>query len=182
LPNKIHNQIAKGEPNDFSENEIIDVFFQMCKGVKYLHERNLIHRELKPENIFITEDSTIKIADFAIAKYLDEAIKNNMHSRGFNPYLPPEFYQKGKYDIKGDIWSLGVILYELCTLKKPFRNEFWFDLLKEIVESNPPSISENYSKQLGALVELLLSKEPTKRPTIQQILKNNLFNFIYRHE
>ena len=108
----------KGNNNNenkaFEENKIIDWFIEICEGINYIHNKKIIHRDLKLNNIFLTKDNHIKIGDYGISNILF----NKSQSTSF--YLSPEIINGQSYDYKSDIWNLGIILYELTQLKHPF--------------------------------------------------------------
>jgi NIMA (never in mitosis gene a)-related kinase len=87
-----------------------------------MHSQSVLHRDLKTLNIFLTKDNKIKIGDLGVAKILDNIEKDFATSKVGTPYyLSPEVCEDRPYNSKSDIWSLGCILYELCTLKHPFE-------------------------------------------------------------
>ncbi len=103
---------------------IYKILKDICLGLKDIHEKKIVHKDLKPENIFIGDDFNFKIGDFGISKQLnnDNMALTSNHS-GTSNYMAPELIQDGKdgnYDCSADIWSLGCIIYELCEKKKMF--------------------------------------------------------------
>jgi NIMA (never in mitosis gene a)-related kinase len=92
----------------------------MCLGLKHVHDRKIIHRDLKGANVFLTKKGIVKIGDFGIAKVLSHTVQKARTMVGTPYYLSPEIVQSKPYNNKTDIWSLGVMLYELCALKPPF--------------------------------------------------------------
>ena len=117
LLKRIENQKNKY----FKEEEIIDWFIEICEGIKYIHSKNIIYRDLKPQNIFLNKNNDIKIGDFGISKQLINKTKASTKI-GTENYLSPEIIQGQSYDYKSDIWNLGIILYELTQLKHPFED------------------------------------------------------------
>ena len=118
LNDKIKEKKQKNEI--FTEKEILHYFYEILQGLYYLHKNRVLHRDLKTLNIFLTKDNHIKIGDFGVSKKL---INNNIYAYTFvgTPYyLSPEICQNKPYDEKSDVWSLGVLIYELITLNKPF--------------------------------------------------------------
>ena len=104
-----------------TENIVWKFFIQICIGLYHLHSNKILHRDLKTLNIFLTKENKIKIGDLGVAKILDN-IENFATSKVGTPYyLSPEVCEDRPYNNKSDIWSLGCILYELCTLKHPFE-------------------------------------------------------------
>lgn len=99
---------------------MIDWFTQICLAIKHVHDRKIVHRDLKSHNIFITKEGLIKLGDFGIARPLHLTAEKVKTIVGTPYYMSPEICNNQEYSFKTDIWSLGVILYEMCTLKQPF--------------------------------------------------------------
>ncbi len=158
LSTLIKEHKKKGSENLLKEEEILKIFAQICEGVRYLHEeRKMIHRELKPDKLLISSNGTIKIGDFGLSKVFEVGKQYALSQVGTISYMSPEIYDNGKYDYKSDIWALGVILYELCALKRPFENNSSpLALMKLIVEKEPLPIPDVYSTQLKDLLQSLL--------------------------
>jgi len=185
LNDKIKEKKQKNEI--FSENEILQYFYEILQGLYYLHKNRVIHRDLKTLNIFLTENNHIKIGDFGVSKKL---INNNIYAYTFvgTPYyLSPEICQNKPYDEKSDVWSLGVVLYELITLNKPFDSESQMGLFMKILKGKPApinnTIKHSYSQKLINLVlENLLDKDPLTRYSIQQTINSGIFNKFFREK
>ena len=106
----------KGKHKYLSENMVWNFFIQICIGLHYMHSNNILHRDLKTLNIFLTKETKIKIGDLGVAKIL-ENFDNFVTSKVGTPYyLSPEVCEDRPYNSKSDIWSLGCILYEICSL------------------------------------------------------------------
>ena len=112
LTNFLKNKKKKDELLD--EKVIVNWFIQMLFGINVLHSKKVLHRDLKSANIFLTSNKTIKIGDFGISKVLDNTSAKTFVGTPY--YLSPEVCENRPYDFKSDLWSLGCILYELCTL------------------------------------------------------------------
>ena len=185
LNDKIKEKKQKNEK--FAENEILQYFYEILQGLYYLHKNRVIHRDLKTLNIFLTENNHIKIGDFGVSKKL---INNNIYAYTFvgTPYyLSPEICQNKPYDEKSDVWSLGVVLYELITLNKPFDSESQMGLFMKILKGKPApinnTIKHSYSQKLINLVlENLLDKDPLTRYSIQQTINSGIFNKFLRNK
>ena len=91
--------------------------------MKHAHDRKILHRDLKPSNIFLMKDNRIKMGDFGIARVLRNTREKAKTIVGTPYYISPELVESKPYNFKSDIWSLGVVLYELCALKPPFMAE-----------------------------------------------------------
>ena len=185
LNDKIKEKKQKNEL--FIEKEILHYFYEILQGLYYLHKNRVLHRDLKTLNIFLTKDNHIKIGDFGVSKKL---INNNIYAYTFvgTPYyLSPEICQNKAYDEKSDVWSLGVIIYELITLNKPFDSQSQMGLFMKILKGKPApiikTIKHNYSNKLIELVlENLLDKDPLTRYGILQTLNSGVFDKFFREK
>ena len=179
LSQKIENQGT----TYFEEEEIMQTFIQMALAIKYIHDKKILHRDLKGQNIFLMKDGTVKLGDFGIARVLEYSQQFCNTQIGTPYYLSPEICQGKNYNSKTDIWSLGCILYEMCALKHAFDASNLNALIMNIVTAKPSPIPRHYSNDLKDLVDKMLTKDPVKRPNIKQILalpflKNRLSDFL----
>ena len=126
------------EYNKYAEF-IKTILFQICLGIKYIHEKNIIHRNLKPENIFIDNNKIIKIGDFGILKKFNKDRYTNRDVRTFN-YMAPEIIKNEKYNNKVDLWSYGCIIYELITFERCFEDKKINGLFDKIINQNHKNI------------------------------------------
>ena len=170
LSEKIKNQKKN---NYFPENEILDYFIQICFALKHIHDKKIIHRDLKSQNIFLTKKGLVKLGDFGVAKNLQYTWKKASTLIGTPYYLSPEIVMNKPYSFKSDIWSLGVLLYEMMSLKMPFDAVSLPMLTLKIMKGDYPPPPSNYSNDLRNLVSLLLNVSDEKRPNINQILRNS---------
>eukprot|EP00466_Bigelowiella_natans_P011647 jgi/Bigna1/23201/gw1.65.52.1 len=158
----------------FSLDTILDFLLQLCIGLKHIHAQNILHRDIKPSNIFITKGDNgficAHIGDFGIAKVLKEE-SFAMTGIGTPYYLSPEKITKTPYGPKSDMWSLGCLLYEMCTLKVPFRGADHNSLYCKIIEKPTPLLPRKYGKYLQTILNGLLHKDPKRRPSAARILR-----------
>lgn len=145
--------------------EAINIALQVAKGLECAHERNIVHRDVKPQNIIISVDGTVKVADFGIAKATTEETINAF-ALGSVHYISPE-QAKGAYtDIRSDIYSLGVSLYEMISGRVPFNGENAVAVALAHVEEvvTPPSIyNSKISPELETIVLKCMQKSPDRR-------------------
>ena len=153
-----------------SENRVWSFFIQICVGLFHLHSLRILHRDLKTLNIFLSKENKIKIGDLGGAKILESGQDFATSKVGTPYYLSPEVCEDRPYNQKSDIWSLGCILYEMCSLKHPFEAKNQAALLLKIIRGKYESIPRIYSRALGEIVHSCLVKDFKKRPTIQEIL------------
>ena len=148
-----------------SKEKILSIILDICDGLKEIHNQKIIHKDLKPDNIFLTNDENIKIGDFGISKQLYGS--KDFASTCFGPilYMAPEEMKRQKFNNKVDIWSLGCVIHELCTLELCFKDP------NMILIGNYPRIDQNYYGHfLQNLIDLLLSQDYQKRPSAQEII------------
>lgn len=155
----------------FSEDFILNIFVQICLAIKHIHDRKVLHRDLKPQNIFLMQSGNAKLGDFGISKVLSRTVEQAKSLVGTPYYLSPEVVENRPYSLSSDIWSLGVLLYEMCALRPPFTAESIHALAIRIIGCRFDPIPAHYSSELTALVNALLAREPANRPTIHQILR-----------
>ena len=152
-----------------NENFIWKTFFDICFGLKALHEQKVVHRDLKSANIFLCKDGVAKIGDFNVSKRLKFS-PYLLSQTGTPYYASPEIWKEKPYDTRTDIWSLGCIVYEMCTLNVPFKAKTIELLAKNIIKGVYEPIPDFYNKELKNLISLLLCVDMKKRPTITQLL------------
>ena len=151
------------------ENKISDIIRQICIGIKEIHNKKIIHRDLKPENIFISDDYKIKIGDFGISKMLD-GTSHATTGIGTWQYIAPKIVRGVKYTNKVDIWSLGCIIYELCTLKRCFDANNLINGVEKIKKGIHGKIDLNfYNENLQNMIDSLLKLNDKERPNIEEV-------------
>ncbi len=140
---------------------------QIAEGLKAAHERNIIHRDIKPQNVMIASNGQIKIMDFGLAKLKSNVgMTKSGTSLGTLSYMSPEQSQGKTADDKSDIWSLGVVFYEMLTGEPPFKGEHEAALLYLIVNEEPPApsaLNRKIPPHVDAVVEKMLQKDPDRR-------------------
>ncbi|KAL3639496.1 hypothetical protein CASFOL_017403 [Castilleja foliolosa] len=150
---------------------------QLAEGLKVLHENNLIHRDLKPQNLLLStngDNSVLKIADFGFARSLQpRGLAETLC--GSPLYMAPEIMQLQKYDAKADLWSVGAILFQLVTGKTPFTGNNQIELLQNIIKSTelqfPPN-AKNLDPQCMDLCWKLLRRNPVERLTFDEFFNH----------
>lgn len=159
----------KNNNNPIDINLIYLIILDICFGIKELHKNNITHEDINPERMFIGNDYRIKIGGPGISKYLT---KNASSGNYVTQYTSPDLLKGNENNKANDIWSLGSIIYELCTLNKCFNGNNVFDLFKSISECIYDKNKLNKcNKELNDLIDLCLQKDCNKRPTIDLICK-----------
>ena len=160
----------------FDKNIVYNFILDICLGLKEIHSNNIIHRDLKPENIFL-EKLQLKIGDFGISKQIKNINENTKTQLGILSYMAPEIIKGDYYNKKADIWSLGCIIYELCTLGYCFKNNCIIELRNDINNPKQRKIDTNiYGIWLQNLIDRILIKDGDKRLNIDEILR-----IVYNH-
>ncbi|XP_029065574.1 serine/threonine-protein kinase Nek5-like isoform X4 [Monodon monoceros] len=155
-----------------SEDQILSWFVQISLGLKHIHDRKILHRDIKTQNIFLSKNGMVaKLGDFGIARVLNNTMELARTCVGTPYYLSPEICQNKPYNNKTDIWSLGCVLYELCTLTHPFEGNNLHQLVLKICQARVPPISPRFSHDLQSLISQLFEVSPRARPSISSILK-----------
>lgn len=153
----------------FSEKQILHWCAQIVNALKYVHGMKIMHRDLKLANIMLTKQNIVKIADFGLARVLGSQTQFANTCCGTPYYLAPEVCLEKPYDQKSDSWALGCILYELCTLKRPFDAKNLPSIVMKICHGDPKPVSSAYSINLRSLIACLLEKKPHDRPSMDEI-------------
>ena len=162
--------IVKKKKVYVNEEIIWDIAYQCLLGLEYLHSNQIIHRDIKLLNIFMSKNKIVKIGDMGMSKILDK--KEMKLSRVGTPlFLAPELIKKEKYDFKADIWSLGCSIYHLAKTIPPFNDENLVKLGQAIINDNPPKLPECYSEELGNFINKLMTKNKKHRPTAAEALE-----------
>ncbi|XP_074085089.1 serine/threonine-protein kinase Nek1 isoform X11 [Macrotis lagotis] len=157
----------------FPEDQILDWFVQICLALKHVHDRKILHRDIKSQNIFLTKDGTVQLGDFGIARVLNSTLELARTCIGTPYYLSPEICENRPYNNKSDIWALGCVLYEMCTLKHAFEAGNMKNLVLKIISGSFPPVSCHYSYDLQNLLSLLFKRNPRERPSVNSILRKS---------
>ena len=174
----LYQKIFKSQKNYFQEKEIINALIQLLLGLSYIHDKKIVHRDIKTKNIFIQNKHTLRIGDFGIAKIFNSNNNNNNKNTNLNKmvgtplYMAPEcFKQNKKYSYKSDIWSLGCCIYEMCNLKHAFEGQFFPAVSIKISEGKRLPLNKIYSTELRNIIDSMLNLNPRNRPTIASLIE-----------
>ncbi|XP_075275011.1 serine/threonine-protein kinase Nek11 isoform X3 [Opisthocomus hoazin] len=154
----------------FTQRQVIDWFIQLLLGVNYMHERRILHRDLKAKNIFL-KNNLLKIGDFGVSRLLMGSCDLATTFTGTPYYMSPEALKHQGYNTKSDIWSVGCILYEMCCMNHAFTGHNFLSVMLKIVEGDTPSLPDRYPSKLNAVLCSMLNKNPSLRPAAAEILK-----------
>ena len=171
----MYNKILHQNGEYFSEEQILNWMVQILLGLSYVHDQKIIHRDIKPQNIFIQNKYKICIGDFGIAKIVNQTqtLKTTM-IQGTPLYMSPESFNDPKScNYKSDIWSLGCCLFEMCNLKHAFGADSWNAVFIKVKDGKRASLNKRYSIDLRNIIDSTLNVKQINRPTISQILETN---------
>jgi tRNA A-37 threonylcarbamoyl transferase component Bud32/TolB-like protein len=149
-----------------SAAEATDIALQAARGLAAAHRKAIVHRDIKPENLLVKPDGTVKILDFGIARMEDRAATLGMTAIGTAAYMSPEQTLGSSVDARTDLWSLGVVLYEMLANERPFGGSTRDEVMQSIRNDPLPAqshIARNVPAGLRGIVERCLRKEPTAR-------------------
>lgn len=168
----VTGRLGEAELDRLNRNERVgqlkDVMLQICESLAYIHGHGLIHRDLKPSNIMVDEDRLVRLMDFGLAKWLADDVGVTADGRlvGTFRYMSPEQVLGEAIDARADLYSLGVILYELLTGRPPFDARTPYELWQKVLETeaaNILSINPRADRQLSRVAHRLIRKEPADR-------------------
>ncbi|HEV8231812.1 MAG TPA: GAF domain-containing serine/threonine-protein kinase [Thermoanaerobaculia bacterium] len=173
----LDQMIKRGAP--LSLQEKLKILIGVAFGLEYAHRAGVMHRDVKPANVRVLDNLSVKIMDFGIAKSVDPAVEITQTgiTVGSSSYMSPEQIGGDAVDSRTDIFSFGVLAYELISSRKPFQNENLFLLLEQIVKEDPPPLAElvpDLPDGLVALVERAMKKKPEDRFATARELRDAL--------
>ena len=170
----LYQKIVQFKKNNclIEETDVWRIFIQMTRGLKALHDLQILHRDLKSANIFLFSDGSAKIGDCNVSKVVYKGL--GYTQTGTPYYASPEVWNDQPYDNKSDIWSLGCVTYEMLTLHPPFRAESMEGLYQKVTKGQFSKINSRYSNDIFEMIKFLLKVNPIDRPNCGQILKHPL--------
>ena len=152
------------------ENQVWKYFLQTALGLQHIHSHRILHRDVKTMNIFLTRKDEVKVGDLGVAKVLSNTMDMASTMVGTPYYLSPELCEGKPYNDKSDVWSLGCVLYELCTMRHPFDAQNQGALIIKIIRGKYPALSSSFSSPLAQLLDACLERDTRRRPDATQLL------------
>lgn len=163
----------KKEPVELFDPQLCMFWFlQIAMALKYLHDKHILHRDLKTANIFLTSKNVVKLGDFGISTVLQNTMACAKTVCGTPYYFSPELCQSKPYNNKSDVWALGVLFYEMLTLSRPFNAKSLKELLKKILVGQYEPLAPSIPVEMRSLCSSLLQVNPVQRPSINRVLES----------
>ena len=157
--------------NRLKEEELREVVSCCLLGLSYLHNRNVMHRDIKPDNLFISENGVIKLGDFGLAVQLDHSCSRRNTRCGTSWYMGPEVYEE-EACLKSDVWSLGISVIEMAENKNPFADFTSLQVMKKVCFGEPPCLtSSGWSGNMIDFVSACLVKDVNERASVNDLLE-----------
>lgn len=145
---------------------------QMAQGLSHAHGMGVIHRDLKPDNVLVDQDGQLALADFGLARATDsKTITVTGTVMGTPAYLPPDFLRGEKATPAADMYSLGIVFFELFEGRLPFQDPDVMKIMMAHLDADPPPIQADVPEPVRQLIARLLAKTPESRPTAQEVVK-----------
>jgi len=159
----------------FEEPRILSWLAQISWGLQHLHSRKFLHRDLKPQNVLLTQSGRVLLADFGVAGHLEHTEDFRRSIVGTPAFMSPEMLEGRPYGFETDQWALGCVLYEIMALEPPFATcECYAAVVTAVLHSPPISAPPGYSAELAKGVEALLARKPHDRPSNTELLRGRL--------
>ena len=166
-------QKMRKEGGMFNESLIWSYSIQMIEGLKALHDKKIMHRDIKSANIFLVKDKhQCKIGDMNVSKVIKEKVLRTQTGTPY--YASPEVWKDEPYSYKSDLWSIGCVIYELCALRPPFNGKDLDELYSNVCKGNLERISHIYSDDLWKMILMLLQVDVKKRVDCNEFLDSKL--------
>ena len=165
----------RSERRPYPEHEAASIFVMITLALRHVHARRIVHRDVKAANVFLTKKGVAKLGDFGVSRQLDVsgggATQLASTRIGTPYYLAPEIFEGKPYGRSADVWSLGVLFYEILVLRMPFEANSLAALCVKITQSRAPNVI-GYSADCAELVASLLHKDAEKRPLTDALVKD----------
>jgi NIMA (never in mitosis gene a)-related kinase len=152
-----------------SKDQILDWCTELFVGLYIIHSRNLMHRDIKTDNLFICKNQVLKIGDFGIAKATEKGLANTLCGTPY--YMAPEVFKLKEYNDKVDIWAAGIVIYEMIMKEKPFDGQTNDEIKKKVLANSYKKIPETVPQELRILVEKTLRGNSNERYSAADILR-----------
>jgi len=178
---QIKGRMKNSKP--FDEYEVGYAFVQLCMALDHVHRNKMLHRDIKGANVLLMSSGLVKLGDFGFSQQYEDTVSGNVGVTfcGTPYYLAPELWKRQKYSKKADIWSLGILLYEMMALKRPFAGKSQSDLRDDVLMCLPPALPDTFSKELRDICMSMLQLDPNKRPGTTEIMRTEYMQKVLRN-
>ncbi len=171
----LKHKIARGP---MPVGDVVEIALQIARGLTQAHARGIIHRDIKPDNVIVTTDGVVKIVDFGLAKLSEgDDITRTGTTLGTVAYMSPEQARSEDIDHRTDLWSLGVLLYEMLAGERPFKGPYEAAIIYGIIHEDPEPLDQlhpHFPPLLSQMIHQLLQKDPERRYQDMAALVNDL--------
>jgi len=161
----------KDDEETFSEDEAMTIFAQCLSALQFIHSKRILHRDIKSQNIFMMAAGEAKIGDFGISKVIETTTAAQGTVVGTPSYFAPEICEDKPYGPKIDVWSMGVVLYEMLALVQPFTASNVAALIMKIVNAEPAPLPDSCREEVRDVVRRALNKNPEERATAEELMQ-----------
>lgn len=164
-------QVRRELGEHFSNDEVWDIFGQVLLGLAHMHSKGIVHRDVKSLNLLLTDTGHVKVGDFGVSRMMSDQTLYLNSFYGTPLYLSPELVAGQPYSQTTDVWSLGVVLYELLSLQPPFNGACLQDVISAVLRGQYSPIPRFRPAEFEALVAELLTREPHRRPKTTKLVE-----------
>nr|Q08942.1 RecName: Full=Putative serine/threonine-protein kinase A [Trypanosoma brucei brucei]AAB59252.1 protein kinase [Trypanosoma brucei] len=164
---------GSGDARYFQEHEALFLFLQLCLALDYIHSHKMLHRDIKSANVLLTSTGLVKLGDFGFSHQYEDTVSGVVASTfcGTPYYLAPELWNNKRYNKKADVWSLGVLLYEIMGMKKPFSASNLKGLMSKVLAGTYAPLPDSFSSEFKRVVDGILVADPNDRPSVREIFQ-----------
>ncbi|KAH9593111.1 Protein kinase domain [Trypanosoma melophagium] len=167
-------QRERDKLNYFQEHEVGYTFAQIALALEHIHRRRMLHRDVKGANVMLMTSGIVKLGDFGFSHKYEVTVSQEVAQTfcGTPYYLSPELWRCQRYSKKADVWALGIILYEMMALRRPFVGKGMRPLMESVLSGRVSvPLPDRYSPELRGVCMELLQADPNKRPSLEQLCK-----------
>ena len=154
------------------EDQCLNIFAQIMLALDFAHEKDISHKNVRPKNVYLSDDLIVKLTDFTITPMDDNTVGvDPIFTKDILYYLPPEIYDERPYTKAGDVWSAGILLYKMCSRQFPIETDNYYIYMSEMIDFAIPIKIFEWSDDLNRLCWKILRRDPDERPTVKDILE-----------